>query len=362
MVNMDVATSRYVLARAIARQLVELDTSPSFNWISEGERLHRLISLFGKINFSEGASFDLLSDLHDTYPKATNWRHTVSIANAELIVADALTCNPLLVHPVRLSLMHNQIQRLISGSAVLEHPEVITSELLELLKKACAQIEESLSVRLTPCISDVRGGSYSRTDLLQALAYPLVDRESFKYVFNAICGEALYFSEEPGAVKPTVLQRDFAWSNISSEPIDIVRLLVEYKLPDKATLIDLGCGSGGALFPFVLLTEWTCHGVEIEKLWCDIARSVVDRLNRPDVVVSQENLLDFGFGAWDYYYVYSPFRDGPDLPRFIDHFSTQVGDTSVLFVPTYKPLLRELRDRANFTAKEVVGDLNLVSG
>jgi hypothetical protein len=362
MVNMAGPTSKYAFASTIARQLLELDTFPSKGWIGEGERLARLVSLFGRINSPRGASYDLLSDLHDTYPKATNWKHTISIANCELLVADALTCDPLLVHPVRLTLMYNQIHRLISNSAVLEHPEVITSDLEELLKKASGRIKESALGLIGPCISAIREGNYSRVDLLDAFAYPLVDRESFKYMFNSICGENLYFSEEPGAIRPTVPQRDFAWSNISSEPIDIVRLLVEHDLPEQATFIDLGCGSGGALFPFVLLTNWICQGVEIEKEWCEVAIRVADRLHRQDVVISQEDLLTYSFGERDFYYIYSPFRDGPDLPKFIDHLAEQVGDISVLFTPTYKPLLRELRDRANYAVREVIGDLNLVCG
>lgn len=330
--------------------------------VSDGERLERLVALFGKINQKEGASYDLLTDLHDRYPKATNWRHTASVANAELIAADALTCTPSLVHPVRLSLMLNQMQRLIAGSAVLEHPEVVSSELITMLQRASRRVEDSASLRIGPCISEIQAGNYSRAELLHALAYPLVDRESFKYVFNQICGENLYFSEEPGAIRPSVPQRDFAWSNISSEPIDIVHLLVEHKLPREATFLDLGCGSGGALFPFVLLTEWTCQGVEIETEWCEVARRVATRLHRSDVVISQEDLLTHSFGERDFYYIYSPFRDGPDLPRFIDHLAGQVGDRSVLFTPTYKPLLRELLDRANYAVREAVGDLNLVYG
>ena len=319
------------------------------------------IALYAASIPPEGLSPEIVAKLTMRHPSLTPWCHEPRAGNFELVVAETLAVNLDKVHPARLYLMSQELTVLLthieSGSNPLPHPEVLTEAEKESARRALTRINTVTEEKTAQLVNQIREHSYRREELLRALAHPAISKGAFRSFFNTVCGENIYFSYDEISPEPYVNERDYSWQNISSEPLDIIRFLTSETSKASLTFVDLGCGSGGSLFPFALLTEWRCEGIEIEPQWCEVAQRVAERLRRSDVRITQADLLEHDFSRRDMYYIYSPFREGEMLTQFVERIDNLVHPSSELLVSAYPPLVRALETGSVFRKVKDYGEL-----
>ena len=289
------------------------------------------------------------------------WSHDPILSNLEVLVAEALSTDPSTIGAVYHYLLWRELASVLEcvqkGENPLPHPYSLSTADCELLSKAHERLAPQLPEKLADTMQDIRSESYDRGSLLSDLAHPFVTKGTFRAFFNEVCGENIYFSYDEISPAPYVGERDYSWQNISSEPQDIVRYLRENPPCEGTRILDLGCGSGGALFPFALLSQGLCEGVEIELQWCQLAERVSQRIGRPDIKVHHQDLLQFDCSGRDIYYIYSPFREGRLLTTFVNRLSAQLTERAEILAAAYPPLVKCLEEATPFRVIAQYGEL-----
>lgn len=95
------------------------------------------------------------------------------------------------------------------------------------------------------------------------------------------------------------------WNSIES---DLERILEKQNITDGDSILDIGCGKGGALLTLTKFPFKSIDGIEINEAYIPIARANLKRMGKIACNVFHADAIDFKeFHKYNHFYFFDPF-------------------------------------------------------
>jgi hypothetical protein len=110
-----------------------------------------------------------------------------------------------------------------------------------------------------------------------------------------------------------------ALSSIHWTPITVACQAAKFLVPKPGIrVLDIGCGPGKFCTVGALTTNGKFTGMEQRKHLYDVACSVTEQADIPNVTIIHGNITDIEFSNFDAFYLYNPFEENLEISYRID--------------------------------------------
>jgi hypothetical protein len=331
----------------ITPQLFRVDgSSYSYGEFPTAAEVSRTIQELSAVIPCSGLTRELWSELRLANTRLDSWPDLPNPHNYVLAAAELSACDPEKIHPARLFLLMETMCDILAcppfeGEHFTDYMRALSAiaqDHLRLFSEKGAHVIEVLEKNIVSHKNDSQ-------HLFKALDTPVVESAMLMKFFNRVSGKSLYNFEIDSPDIPQPPQGSYAY--VSSDVADILEFLRSLFAPAQGNFCDLGCGGGGVIVPFALLSNYRVSGIEIDRNWCTQLEDTLSRIGHNHVKVHCQDVLQADLSREDILYVYSPFEDLDLIAQLVKRIEIEAKKREIIVLSPFLPAMQDALMKSN---------------